>query len=621
MAGPNAQLELTLAHFAAQPGALPQHEAQLRTALSADAEWLVHLNRQALSGQLKGFVLDTSGGSSNLVGTYDKQTGLVTLPAAGFATSGVVPSSDLKAIVGLQATCVEFAHATWRDTAMQTRTVSQEMLFNLQSTLNSSPILAEQVKEAVRQGHLQHFSLMDGRMAAGATYDGEDANPRDQSPKGINLPPESLQARSAANPRGRFDAQDMTFVLGHEIQHGFNDARSDQARADFLKAIDQQARVRHPVHDYSDELRDYIQAGRDDEAAAQVAGWNALLSRERQTQPNVSGMDLMLSTRNSRVSDFVEFDPVTNRAVALTGVTFEANGTLGQTRANIAAMGQHYFDRPSHLYAQPGDRPVGIGEHKPQPSADYPNYYGTWALEQIVAAEDRANVIHAGVRPVIAIDMAGLGLKEDLIEKEGLDLGASKASRQYLDTSQTPATLGRFDHTQDGSVNPLHDHQHVPVVHHPPPAPAPERLSPEQPGHPDHTLLQTLRDGVRRLDTDAGKGWDAFSDRLAASALAMAKANGFSADDDPQLEFNRSTPTLASGELLHLYRRGPGASVDPAANHAVMRTIDALATPVETRYQEAEAAGITRDRTQALQDAQQQRAMQDDMGHALQFGM
>ena len=107
----------------------------------------------------------------------------------------------------------------------------------------------------------------------------------------------------------------------------------------------------------------------DDEAKAEIAGWNALLSRERQAHPNGSGLDLVLKTGNDRVLDFVFQDPSTTnvRAIANPGLTFNSDGSLSQTPANIAAMGQHYFDRPSHLHAQPHQRPVFLGEHSPTP--------------------------------------------------------------------------------------------------------------------------------------------------------------------------------------------------------------------------------------------------------------
>ena len=546
MATPNSQLEVALAQFAAQPGTTPDQEAQLRAAIIADADRLDLLNQQAAAGQLKGFALETPSGAFNLAGTYDKQTGVVTVPVASFQPSGTVAGNDLKAVVGLQAITVDFAHKTWQDPAGQTHTVDQDMVTNLQSTLNGSPVLATQIKDAVTQGHVQHFSLLGNSMAAGATYDGNTVR-QDGTPKGINLPPLGLQTKTAANPQGKYDARDMTFVLGHEIQHGFNGAAKDQATRAFMRDISTQARIRGPVHDYTDELRAYIQAGREDEAKAEIAGWNALLSRERQSHPHANGLDTMLKTANDRVLDFVSADPTTNLALPKPGLTFNPDSTLSQTPSNIAAMGQHYFDRPSHVHAQPGQRPLGLGEHKPNPTADYINYYGTWALERIVAAEDRANVRHQGARPQIAIDMVGLGLKEDLIEMEGLHLGTNKAPRPYLDTSQTPAVPGHFHHTQDASMG--HDHQHVPI------AAVGRRIPPS--GDP---VVDRWIDALQDGDYAAAKAvqqefaWSPEGRRLWADSLADAHA--WDDRQKPWLAQARDTP-LFNQAMDHLERLGP----------------------------------------------------------------
>lgn len=469
MARPTPQLDTALAQFATQPGTTAEQAAQLRASVTASSNTLALFNRQAAAGQLQGFTLEPPGGAPNLTGAYDKQTGVIRLPVASFRPSGTAAGNDLNAVVGVQALSVEFAYKTYQDSAQQTHTVSQEMLSNLQATLNGSPVLAEQLKEVVRRGHVQHFSLLSGGMTAGATYDGNTRR-EDGTPKGINLPVLGLQSSTAANPRGRFDAIDMTFVLGHEIHHGFNDAARDRARDDFLQTISRQARVSAPTHDYTDALRSFLQAAREDEAKAHIAGWNALLSRVQKDTPG-AGLSDMALTRNDRLDDFL----VRSAPTATTpprpkpGIRFNADGSLSQTPDNIAAMGQHYFDRPARDYAQPDERPMRIGNHKdlagtPQPSADYPNYYAVWPLEQIIAAEDRANVRYQGSRPQIAIDMAGIGLREDLIEKEGLDLGRNTAPRPYLDTSHSPAAPGHFHHTQDGSANPQHNHQHVPVA-------------------------------------------------------------------------------------------------------------------------------------------------------------
>lgn len=454
MAVPNPHLEAVFRQSRAQGGLTSAQDSQLRAAVMADPGGLDLLNGLAASGRLRSFAVDSHNGT--LIGSFDKRAGLIELPAASFR------GRDLDAVVGVQALIADFAHKNWQDASGQRQAVTQDMVGNLQATFNGSPALAAQLKSAVARSHVQHFSLLGNGMAAGATYDGSTA---DGTPKGINLPPAALQSRTPGNPGGMYNADDLTFVLGHEIQHGFNNAAKSQATLTFLDQVRRQAVERSAIHDYTDELRAYIGAGRADEAKAEIAGWNALLDRQRQARPHDDGLALMLDTRNDRVLDFIRRDPSDpSKAIINPGLTFNPDGSLSPTPANIAAMGRHYFDRPSHLYAQAGQRPVALGEGRPTPTADYTNYYGTWALERIVAAEDRANVRIRGARPQIAIDMAGLGLKEDLIEREGLDLGANRSPRPYLDTSRTPAMQGRFHHTQDGSMG--HDHRHVPVADH-----------------------------------------------------------------------------------------------------------------------------------------------------------
>ena len=593
MAKPNPQLEAALAQFAARPDTTSDQEAQLRAALTADADRLARFNQDAVLGRVTGFALEAAG-NATAIGRYDKPTGLVSLPVASFQAGGNAASDDLRSVIGLQSMSVDFAHQSYRDLANRSHVVSSDMLDNLQSTLNGSPVLAAQAKAAVRQGHLERFAILDPAMSAGATYDGRD------TAKAMNLPAHVLQTGSAASPQGRYDARDLTFVMGHELQHGVNHQSRHETTRAFLANIRQQAGVQSPVHDYTDELRLYIQAGREDEAKAEIAGWNALLSRERQGHPGINGLDLMLNTNNDRTRDFVIFDPVTNRALPKPGLAFNPDGTLSQTPANVAAMGRHYFDRPSPSYAQPGQRAVGIGEHRdlagnPRPTADYTNYYGAWAWEQILAAEDCAGVRHPGGTPRIAADMASLGLKEDLIEMEGLDLGLNRARRPYYDSSTTPASLHHFDHTQDGSVHPTHDHQHVPV------APASARRGPDDTGHPDYPMLEQIRAGVRDIDARLGKPHDAMSERISRCLLAACKghrpapAGGGTATAGDALGRVDHVVLGTTGNIFAVQ----GRLDDPAHKRVAVRVEDALLTPVEQSDEHLQGASRAAERAQS----------------------
>lgn len=132
---------------------------------------------------------------------------------------------------------------------------------------------------------------------------------------------------------------------------------------------------------------------------------------------------------------------------------------------------------------------------------------------------------------------------------------------------------------------------------------------PDDANHVDHALHQKLREQVRSLDQQAGKSWDDISERLAASALLMARENGFNARDDLQLAFNRPTERHAGGETLHLTRLGAHASPDPAANRAHISTADAVAMPVDERLRQVEV--VSQQQAQLQTERSQQVAERD----------
>ncbi len=313
---PNAQLEAALVQFASQPGVSADQAAQLRAAVTADTTQLQLLNQHAQSGNLRGFALPQAGNTApNLIGSYNMASGVVTLPPFAFQPSGTTASADLTATVKVQQMSVAFAHDTWPENTAPAgvaavivqRPVTQDMVDNLQRTLNESPVLAAEVRRAVtmvdagdnqtpRRTHLERFGFVDPRQAAGGTYSGND--------KAMNLPALGLQTNSATNPQGRYDAVDLTFVLGHEIQHGFNHPNKRQATQTYRQSTEQVAQSPQAVHDYTPAMGAYIQAGREDGARAEIAGWNALLSRERQLNPNAN-IAAVAATRNDRINDFI----------------------------------------------------------------------------------------------------------------------------------------------------------------------------------------------------------------------------------------------------------------------------------------------------------------------------
>ncbi|MBB4734035.1 XVIPCD domain-containing protein [Xanthomonas arboricola] len=593
MAVPNAQLQSALTRFANRPDVTPDQEAQLRATVAADPDLTQRLNQEAARGHLKGFEPGV-GGSEPLTGSYDKASGIVTLPALD---PGSAPTASLRGSLRLQEMGMRFANSSYMDANQQSQPVTQDMVTNLQATINSSPTLANEMKRAVttidssdpqKRMLLENFAPLSGTIAGG-TF-----NP---TSKTMSIPPATVgQAQSQFN---KSNATDLTFVLGHETQHAFNQVSMANSYKQFDAAVKAIAKDNNPVNDYTIPVENLVKSARDDEAKAQISGWNALIDRERQINPAVD-LNAMRRLGNGRVDDFVEANP-SNRTQtqARPGITFNQDGSLPMTTQNVSAQATYYFDKqPRGTPGLPQNQTTGIGFHG---DSDYPNYYGAGAVSRAIAFDRAYAHPVGGVAPQMQLDMQRLRFKEELLEHNGITLppGTTATPQIYWDTSSNPPTRGLLQHTK-GS------HQHI--------SPTPD-IDPQQPalnvpyktGRPDDELLEKIRSGVRGLDQQAGKSWDENSDRLSASLMLMAAEKGFTAKDDLKFAFNSPTEKMAGGEILHMWREGH-QSPDPAAHRAHMPTQEALSVPVDQRMAQVEVVQQTKG--QEVMQAQQQDRIQ-----------
>ena len=152
------------------------------------------------------------------------------------------------------------------------------------------------------------------------------------------------------------------FTLGHELQHGFNHAATMQAYATFQKEA-MQATKSH--HDYTAAIGNLIAANRRDEAGAEIAGWNAVVSMVKTTHSNPTLEDVY-KAQPARLSDFIVVSRASTTAYTLKpNLILNADFTLSPTPDNLEAMGQNFFDKI------PDDTRLGaLG------NSDYANYYG-----------------------------------------------------------------------------------------------------------------------------------------------------------------------------------------------------------------------------------------------------
>lgn len=435
--------------------------------------------------------------------------------------------------------------------------VKQDHANNLQAVIASSPALIDQINDAVAQGHLQQIMPLTNPNAGGE-YNG--------ARKEMRLP---LTVLATPPPGQAFNAGEVAFVLGHELQHGFNHAATVQAYQDFTKEATQAATT---DHNYTDEISKLISTNRRDEAAAEIAGWNAIVGMVATSKQNPSLQDVF-NAQPGRMSDFIDRSQTPPYAYSLKpNLALNQDLTMSLTPSNVEAMGQNYFDKKARAL---GGR-VGLGHHG---NSDYTNYYATWPVGMATRLERQHNP-----RPSMLLDLSKLGLSEQLLEENGIDLGNNQQPMAYLDIGTNPPRSGLFQHTitshrhsspvaaQVLEADLAHNHGDT-QVERPPVTRAsssPLRNGPADLNHPDHPMLQQIREGVRRVDDGIGKPYDEASERMSRCLLVQCREAGLRRVDHVVMGTNGTNVFAVEGQLK-----------DPAHLRTHVATGQAIRTPVE----------------------------------------
>jgi hypothetical protein len=457
--------------------------------------------------------------------------------------------------------------------------VTTDASTNLLTTVNGSPVLIDQLNAAIAAGHLQKFALLPPNISAGGTYDGNN--------KVMNLPLASM----ASDSNGNFSSgklADLTFVVGHEVQHGFNHQAKNQAYIDFNNDAKQIAQSPALQHDYTTPIATLINANRTDEAKAEIAGWNTLVSGIQQTNPNPSLTDIYIANPG-RMRDFIDIQPANaagNIAYALKpGFTLNLDQSMTETPANVAAIGQSYFDKAPPL--------SHLGHHG---NSDYINYYGAYAVGRVSVLETSLAQPNAqNVMPTIMINMSQLRFSEQLLEQNGVNLGPNanqNSIRAYYDTSQSPPSLHHFNHS---AVT----HAYVPVAMQEPNNRQPEQTEhlkhsdqsnqgqrtevpiasrgPDEKeivglttglrlgndfrekGHPGNARYERMLDEVQRMETTNGMTYGPNTPLIAAALTVKAEQNKFFTAEIVRMEPDGQLSALK----LNPFGPSPKVSVDP----------------------------------------------------------
>ena len=459
--GLGAPLDAALQRFSQRPDVDPVQAAALRDALAGDAGLRAGYQTLAALGRVRDFA-PTPADAALPIGRYDLSIGQVSVPA------DQLRAGDAGALAGtlrIQQMLAGYAHGHWTDAERRDQPVSQDMVDNLQATLNGSPALVAQLRLAsfasapTQAAPVRVFDSLPGTVHAGGTYNPDTGT--------LAFPPAALHRPPAAFQQDAHARTDLTFVMGHELQHGLNAAAKQAERSRFIEDIARIARGDGSAYDYTAPLLRYQQAARKDEAKAQIAGWNATLSELHQGNAGASLAEMFdLANRETnkgtqRIQDFVVRDELTRQVVPGPGLTFEHDGSLRMTEANIAAVAHQYFDKSPEQ--------TRIGHHG---DSDYPNYYGADAVTVVIYTHRQLARQADGSTPPIQLDMDQLRLQEVLLERNGLAFppsstplptGADTDVRQaYLDIGRDPPVAGYFDFTRTPEGTP-HRHQYRPI--------------------------------------------------------------------------------------------------------------------------------------------------------------
>ena len=150
--------------------------------------------------------------------------------------------------------------------------VTEEHVNNLKDAILSSPVLNEQFNYVANRGLLRGLQALPPNSGMGGKFNGQN--------KVISI---SLDQFSSANYQQ--EKGDNVFVLGHEIRHAYNDRAMGKARYDYNQELQQEVSKPSP-RDYTQEVRKMMAAHKWDEATAEIAGYNAVVSMVKESSRN-----------------------------------------------------------------------------------------------------------------------------------------------------------------------------------------------------------------------------------------------------------------------------------------------------------------------------------------------
>ncbi|MCW4454657.1 hypothetical protein OK348_07585 [Flavobacterium sp. MXW15] len=453
---------------------------------------------------------------------------------------------------------------------------------DIRRVISESPLLSKVIANAAKDGQIGRIAISNDHNSAGHFEDGKNGR------SGTIYISEKLFDESRETRR----LDRLTEVLGHEAMHGaLTDVRTRaqaKLRLDVNNAMVTAYEAGESVADLTGPVRAYLQTSRRDEASAELFALRALNDRIAHGQSGASATDLESELLQRSMSRCVDRDSPTPRFAE--GITYEA-----LTRRPYSEGAGALTDAVEQCFY---DGKATLGREK---DSDYLNYYGTHAIN--VVARDYAAFPPGQVPPRPRIDLESLGLDAGQLQRNGVDLG-KLSSLTVLDKSS-----GRFDYMDFTSAD---RHEVSPRLA----SPSAPSLTPDDPRHPDHAMLEQIRGKVAELDKANGRTFDQASECLSASLLAAAKEGKLERVDHVLLSRAVESESLPAAYRVFAVEGDP---MNPAHHRASVLTEEAVARPVQESFGQVEAINQRHSQEQAMeqQRTQEQQQHQKSAQHSL----
>jgi hypothetical protein len=253
---------------------------------------------------------------------------------------------------------------------------------NFRTLISETPALKANLIEAIGKGNLEKIEPLPAGVPKGALAGYDPTNNK------IYLPVDIL----AASDKDKKLANTMRLVVTHESEHAVNKQAIEKSNKAFEAQLEKIAKGPSP-HDYTATIKTRTDNERSREATDQIGAFNAVAAHVRKENPSATQSQMYEKLYNSS-NQMEQYFDVGGTAPSKTytpkaGLTIDKNGQIAENKANIEAMGKHFYD-----------------------ANGYQRIYGTRALQEAIRIESKEQAADKAADPKFVPPEVRVNLKE-----------------------------------------------------------------------------------------------------------------------------------------------------------------------------------------------------------------